>query len=131
MRGFFSDGKPKIELTVTGLDDKIKVAALVDTGFDGALMLSLPAALQIGLRLSNMVQVELADGSIKKEFVFEAKVVLDEETVPVDVLLTSSDESLVGTALLQNQSLIIDFKNQIITLDSPPTRISPNGGSTL
>ena len=124
MRGFYSDGKPKIELTVTGLDAKIKVSALIDTGFDGALMLSLPAALQIGLRLSNMVQVELADGSIKKEFVFEAKVVLDEETVPVDVLLTSSDESLVGTALLQNQSLMIDFKHQTISLDLSPIKMA-------
>src|SRR6266545_5954797 len=124
MKAFFSDGKPKIELTVIGLDDKIKVPALVDTGFDGALMLSLPAALQIGLRLSNMVQVELADGSIKKEFVFEAKVVLDEETVPVDVLLTSSDESLVGTALLQNQSLMIDFKSQKISLDFSPIKMA-------
>jgi len=128
MRGFFSDGKPKIELTVIGLDDKIKVAALVDTGFDGALMLSLPAALQIGLRLSNMIQVELADGSIKKEFVFEAKVILDGETVPADVLLTSSDESLAGTALLQNQSLMIDFKRQIITLDSSPTKKTADRG---
>ena|SRR5687767_9924227 len=117
MKGFFSDGKPKIELTVIGLDDKIKIPALIDTGFDGALMLSLPSALQIGLRLSNMVQVELADGSIKKEFVFEAKAVLDGETIPVGVLLTSSDENLVGTALLQNQSLLIDFKLQRIILD--------------
>ena len=117
MKGFFSDGKPKIELTIIGLENKIKVPALVDTGFDGALMLSLPAALQIGLRLSNMVQVELADGSIKQEFVFEAKAILDRETVPVDVLLTSSDENLVGTALLQNQSLMIDFKSQTITLN--------------
>jgi clan AA aspartic protease len=99
------------------LDDIIKISALIDTGFNGALMLSLPAALQIGLRLSNMVQVELADGSIKKEFVFEANAVLDGETIPVDVLLTSSDENLVGTALLQNQNLQIDFKNQVITLD--------------
>ena len=121
MKGFFSDGKPKIELTVMGLDDNIQVPALVDTGFDGALMLSLPAALQIGLRLSNMVQVELADGSIKKEFVFEAKVVLNEETVPVDVLLTSSEENLVGTALLQNQTLVVDFKSQKITLDLSST----------
>src|SRR6266516_2104220 len=128
MKGFFSDGKPKIELTVLGLDDKIQVSALVDTGFDGALMLSLPAALQIGLRLSNMVQVELADGSIKKEFVFEAKVVLNEETVPVDVLLTSSEENLVGTSLLQNQSLMIDFKSQLITLDLSSTRMTPERG---
>src|SRR5215211_1435363 len=124
MKGFFSDGKPKIELTVIGLDNKIKVPALIDTGFDGALMLSLPAALQIGLRLSNMVQVELADGSIKKEFVFEAKVILDEESIPVDVLLTSSDENLVATALLQKQSLLIDFKLQRITLDLSAKNIS-------
>jgi clan AA aspartic protease len=122
MKGFFSDGRPKIEMTVIGLDNKIKVRALVDTGFDGALMLSLPAALQIGLRLSNMVQVELADGSIKKEFVFDAKVVFDGETIPVNVLLTSSDENLIGTAFLQNQSLLIDFKSQIITLDLSPIK---------
>jgi clan AA aspartic protease len=121
MRGFFSDRKPKIELTVIGLDNKIKVPALIDTGFDGTLMLSLPSALEIGLRLSNMVQVELADGSIKNEFVFEAKATLDGATIPVDVLLTSSDENLVGTALLQNRSLMIDFKSQVITLDLSPT----------
>ena len=121
MKGFFSDDKPKIELTVIGLDNKIKVPALIDTGFDGALMLSLPAALQIGLRLSNMVQVELADGSIKKEFVFEAKAVLDGEIIPVNILLTSSDENLIGTTLLQNRSLMIDFKSQVITLDLSPT----------
>ena len=117
MRCFFSDGKPKIELTVIGLDDKIEVPALVDTGFNGALMLSLPIALQIGLRLSNMVQVELADGSIKKEFVFEAKVVFDGETRPVEILLTSSEEHLLGTALLRDRSLTMDFDRQIITLN--------------
>jgi len=85
-------------------------------------MLSLPAALQIGLKLSNMVQVELADGSIKNGFVFEAKVILDGEIVPVDVLLTSSEENLVGTALLQNQSLVIDSKNQTISLDLSSTK---------
>jgi len=122
MRCFFSDGKPKIELTVIGLDDKIKVSALVDTGFDGALMLSLPAALQIGLRLSNMVQVELADGSIKKEFVFEAKVIFDGETRPIEILLTSSEEHLLGTALLQDRSLTMDFGRQILTLNPQDDR---------
>jgi predicted aspartyl protease len=59
-------------------------------------------------------QLELADGSIKKEFVFEAKVVFDGETIPVDVLLSaSSDENLAGTALLQNQSLMIDSQSQL------------------
>ena len=69
-----------------------------------------------------MVQVELADGSIKNGFVFEAKVILDGEIVPVDVLLTSSEENLVGTALLQNQSLVIDSKNQTISLDLSSTK---------
>ena len=117
MKCYFEDGKPKIELTILGLDDKISVPALIDTGFNGALMLSLPAALQIGLRLTNILPVELADGSIKKEFVFEAKVVLDGETLPIEVLLTSSDESLLGTALLRDRSLTMDFSRQIITLD--------------
>jgi predicted aspartyl protease len=45
MKCYFEEGKPKIELTVLGLDDRITVPALIDTGFYGALMLSLPAAL--------------------------------------------------------------------------------------
>ena len=69
-----------------------------------------------------MVQVELADGSIKNEFVFEAQVILDGETVPVDVLLTSSEENLVGTSILHNQSLVINFKNQTISLDLSSTK---------
>jgi clan AA aspartic protease len=116
MKGFFSDGKPRIELTVIGLDDKISVAALVDTGFDGALMLSLPAALQIGLRLTNVIQVELANGSISKEFVFEGKVVVDGETRPVEILLTSSEESLLGTALLGGKRITIDFGHKQLEL---------------
>jgi clan AA aspartic protease len=122
MKCYFEEGKPKIELTVLGLDDKITVPALIDTGFNGALMLSLPAALQIGLRLSNILPVELADGSIKKEFVFEAKVMLDGETLPVDILLTSSEESLLGTALLRDRSLTMDFSRQLIKLDSPDNK---------
>ncbi len=122
MKCYFEEGKPKIELTGLGLDDKITVPALIDTGFNGALMLSLPAALQIGLRLSNILPVELADGSIKKEFVFEAKVMLDRETLPVDILLTSSEESLLGTALLRDRSLTMDFSRQLIKLDSPDNK---------
>jgi len=122
MKCYFEEGKPKIELTGLGLDDKITVPALIDTGFNGALMLSLPAALQIGLRLSNILPVELADGSIKKEFVFEEKVMLDRETLPVDILLTSSEESLLGTALLRDRSLTMDFSRQLIKLDSPDNK---------
>ena len=46
----------------------------------------------------------------------------NDEIVTVDEPLTASDENLGGTALLQNQSLLFDFRSQIMTLHSLLTR---------
>ena len=52
MKGYFDEsGKPKVDITVVGLDEQTKITASIDTGFDGALMMSLPKALSIGLKL--------------------------------------------------------------------------------
>jgi clan AA aspartic protease len=117
MRSYFDEnGKPRLEIKVVGLDNQIRVSALIDTGFDGTLMLSLTEALSIGLKLSGVMPVELADGSIKKEFVFEGKVIFDKQPMPVEIFLTTSDESLVGTALLCQHKLTIDFLRRKVAI---------------
>jgi predicted aspartyl protease len=117
MKSYFdADDKPKVDVKVVGLDGQIEVPALIDTGFDGTLMLSLPKALSIGLKLSTVIPIELADGSIKNEYVFEGKVILGQEIVPVEIFLTTSDESLVGTALLCHHKLTIDFLRRAVVI---------------
>lgn len=117
MRSYFDDeGKPKIDIKVVGLDNQIETSALIDTGFDGGLMLSLTDALSIGLKLITVVPVELADGSVKKEYVFEGQVILEKEPLPVEIFLTASGESLVGTGLLRRHKLTMDFLRQEIVI---------------
>ena len=122
-RAYFDEkNRPKIVVTVIGLDETVDVAASIDTGFTGYLMLSLPSALSIGLKLINVLPIELADGSVKKEFVFDGSVVFGKKKTPVEILLTSSEESLLGTALLQEHKLTVDYPNRTVEITSSATK---------
>ncbi len=84
MKCYFDEhNKPKVDVTVVGLDAQTEIAASIDTGFDGALMMSLPKALSIGLKLADVLPVELADGSIKNEYVFAGSAILGDKKIPV------------------------------------------------
>ncbi len=117
MKCYFDEhNKPKVDVTVVGLDAQTEIAASIDTGFDGALMMSLPKALSIGLKLADVLPVELADGSIKNEYVFAGSAILGDKKIPVDILLTNSGESLLGMALLEEHRLTIDFYLRTVTI---------------
>lgn len=116
MKGYFDENnRPRVDVKVAGMDSRTQVSALIDTGFEGSLMLSLPSALAIGLKLVGVVPIELADGSIRKEFVFEGSVVFGKRTIPVEIFLTTG-EDLLGTALLQKHMLTIDFPRRRATI---------------
>lgn len=103
---------PTIEVEVTGPRGTVPVHALIDTGFDGDLCLPTSIALRLGLSLLNQASVELADGSTKLRLVFEGIVELLGESRPVSIFLTDSDEPLVGTRLLSDCHLSIDFPTE-------------------
>ena len=127
MKAYFDeDNKPKVDIAVDGLDETVEIAASIDTGFTGYLMLSLPSALSIGLKLINVLPIELADGSIKKEFVFNGTVLFGKKKIPVEILLTSSEESLLGAALLQKHKLIVDYHRRTVEI-TPSTNKRKKG----
>jgi clan AA aspartic protease len=109
-------GHPKIPLTVTGLRGRVTMAATVDTGFDGYLCLPTEIAIQIGLELSGRLVVELADGSRRTTLVFAGTVTVGENAKDVDIILTEADEPLVGTGLLAETALTIDFPQRTVEL---------------
>jgi clan AA aspartic protease len=115
MKAYFEAGKPKVDIEVVGLYDSVKVAAEIDTGFDGDLMMPLSDATRIGLVLTRIDPMGLADGSKVNVYGFAGNVILEEKEVPIDILVTGS-MSLVGTGLLRRYELRVNFHHQKIDI---------------
>jgi clan AA aspartic protease len=98
---------PETIVVVGGTRQKSSVSAVVDTGFNGDICIPIELAVTLGLDLVAMDEVQLADGTSRQQVLFAGTVELLGETR--DVSLTSSDVALVGTELLSDCRLTIDF----------------------
>jgi len=86
-----------------------RIAAVLDTGFSDYVCLSRANQRSMSLRPVGRMPYELADGSLVDEDVFLGEVTFDGRRQRVLVTLTNSADSLVGTALLRDCQLRIDF----------------------
>ncbi|MEM2128018.1 MAG: hypothetical protein QXH67_07345, partial [Candidatus Bathyarchaeia archaeon] len=55
--------RPRLSINVIGGRAEAKLDALIDTGFDGSLCIPVGIAVQLGLDLTGVTYVELADGT--------------------------------------------------------------------
>lgn len=81
---------------------------------DGWICLPVPIAIHLALELYGSQTVELADGTRKRELVFTAQVVLGDEQKQIDIILTESEDALLGTGLLADSVLTIDFVDRTL-----------------
>ena len=100
---------PTAQAEVIGTRQTIAITAIVDTGFDGDLCLPTRHAVQLGLELIGEQHIELADGTQRYELVFAGSVRLFGETRTVEIMLTKSEDALLGTRLLDHYRVSIDF----------------------
>jgi clan AA aspartic protease len=115
-------GRPVIR--IEGKQDSVLV--LVDTGFNGHLMMTRSAAMLLGVGpISKETEVKLADGHVAQ--VFEARAMIawlgGERQVHVlvsDDWMTIGDEpaGLLGTDLLAPHLLRIDFDTRIVEIEA-------------
>lgn len=117
MNGYFDEyGHPRIEISVIGIRATCSIEAVIDTGFDGDLCLPIQIAIQLGMELRDILYIELADGTIKDELVFAGAINWEGETKEVRVILTSSEDALIGIGLLAEKRLEIDFGKRSINI---------------
>lgn len=117
MIGYFDEyNHPRIDLSLVVNNRKINVSALIDTGFDGYLSLPKSLAEKLELKFVDTINMELADGAIKRFDLYEVKIIFDNEEKSIHTFLTDSDDVLVGAALLADKKLELDFKNKIIQI---------------
>lgn len=117
MKAYFDQSShPLVEITVSGLEKTATFPALIDTGFDGYLSLPLTIALPLGLKLAYHTSITLADGSIKEELLFEAKVKLGNKWQETPIFINRGSLALLGTRLLENSKVLLDFPNHKIQI---------------
>jgi len=98
-----------VEIVLKGKRTDIGTKAIIDTGFDGDICLPIYLAIQLGLELKSVQTVELADGSKKNELVFAGSIKFDKSEQEIEIFLTNAKDTLLGTGLLYDKILKIDF----------------------
>jgi hypothetical protein len=66
---------PIAHIDAIGARQTIELIAIVDTGFDGDLCIPTRVAVQLGPELTGELDVELADGTRRKQLVFAGSVI--------------------------------------------------------
>jgi len=118
MQGYVDDQlQPKVKLKTKGMRKAVEIEAVVDTGFSGDLCLPLTVATQLGLELWGDQFAELADGSIKRDILFLGIVVWENKEKAVEISLTESEETLIGSGLLEKQRLTIDYADKVVMIE--------------
>ena len=92
------------------------IEAVLDTGFTGHLCLARRHRRSMNLRLVGEVETGLADGSRTMQPVYLGTITFFGVARPVFVTLTRSSDSLIGTALLLNRQVHLDFSRHTLTM---------------
>ena len=116
-------GTPILTIKIIGKGgEDITTEGILDTGFDGFLCLPIPIAVSLGLELIDVTQTELADGTVvENELVFAGQVEWDGNVMDVDILLTRSEDVLIGTAFLEGYQVRLDYKANKVFIEKGKT----------
>ena len=118
MIGKVSGRKPLINITlILPNKPRITLEFVVDTGFDGLLMLSPEAVKLLDLPYLYSLDANLADGRKKSATVHGAMIEWDGQERIVEVL-AMGNRPLAGTLLMDQCELLIQFSETgIVTID--------------
>ena len=100
---------PRLKVKVAGLRGIIELDAIVDTGFNGDLCIPITLAVQLGLILEYVHEVELADGSRKRVPVYSCDVELNGLKRRAEVILTDGTDALIGANMLKTSRITINY----------------------
>lgn len=119
IKGKISDsGSPIIETIVIGSRTEITIEGILDTGFDGYLCLPITTAVSLGLELIKLENAELADGTIlEDEPVFYGRMEWNGGIIDVDIVLTKSADTLLGTALLRGMEVRLNYSTNEVVIE--------------
>ncbi|MFH1563314.1 MAG: clan AA aspartic protease [Nitrospirota bacterium] len=119
IKGYISeDLEPIIEIELIDENHNLsKINAVVDTGFTGYLCLSENLVEKMRLEYLFTDNYELANGKIVEEDVFAGNVIFDNKKEDVSVILSKSEDNLIGACLLKNKKVTINYVTKEIEIE--------------
>lgn len=106
-------GLPLLTLTI----GTIEVEAIVDTGFNGALLLSTEVIRKLKLPRIGFAQYAMADGVLSEAEVYTAEIWWFGKQKEVSVVSSNADFSLIGMELLHHCRTIFCPVKNILTIE--------------
>jgi len=114
-------GTPVSELKIRGSRQARTVEGILDTGFNGFLCLPISLAVPLGLELIDVITSELADGTIvEDELVFAGQAEWDGAFMHIRILLTKSEDILIGTDFFQGYRVQLDHPAGTVRIEKAP-----------
>jgi len=108
---------PSLEARILiGLADREHVERIIDTGFDGALVLPRDLVVSLGLPILGGEEIELVGGLLSWADISLATVRWLGEEREAEILITESPDHLIGTELLQGTRLTIDYVGRTVSI---------------
>jgi clan AA aspartic protease len=96
---------------ISAMEEEIELSAIIDTGYNGEVILSENKIQEMGLEFLGTIDTELADGRIVELDLFRGRIKWFGRIQEVAVGASRSDDTLLGTLLLADCELDINFKD--------------------
>ena len=97
---------------ISAMDEEIELSAIIDTGYNGEVILSENKIQEMGLEFLGTIDTELADGRIVELDLFRGRIKWFGRIQEVAVGASRSEDTLMGTLLLADCELDINFKDR-------------------
>ena len=112
IRGFFKFGNPIIELIL----EYRKTNFLLDTGFNGEIMISDKLIEELKLEQIGISQYISASGDTRLTNIFKGKIKFFDKDLEVDILSTDANFSLAGMELFHECRIVIERDKGIVEI---------------
>jgi len=93
-----------------------RLECVVDTGFDGALLVPASDAQRLGLSVVARLVFELVGGARMSADVALGEIEWLGQRQTVEVILSQGDDALIGTEMFDSAKLIVDYDNRLVAI---------------
>jgi len=115
--GFVNESdEPVIEVKLDLGKEKRAVNAVIDTGFNGYISVPKKLIDESDWDFLGIEEYELASGELMRERVFLGRIEIGTEKLAVFILSSNSSDTLIGTKLLKNRVLTINFADKTLKI---------------
>lgn len=99
--------------------DSARIDCVLDTGFNGFLMLPRPFVEENSMDIVGREPVAMVEGRSAEIDIAVSAIKRLGERIAVNILVSETSEALIGTKLLENSILEIDYINSVVKVTKP------------